>query len=40
LLQWCNVNQFLEELQKQGVPIKTEQDIPKHMAGMVELVYF
>jgi hypothetical protein len=35
LLQWCNVNQFLEELQKQGVPIKTEQDIPKHRSYAV-----
>lgn len=39
-LQWCNADRFLEEDKKNGNPVKTEQDIPKHMAGMVELIYF
>jgi RHS repeat-associated protein len=38
-LQWCNVEEFLVEAKKRGISIAEARDIPKHMAGMVELVY-
>jgi hypothetical protein len=39
-LQVCNADAFLAEDQKGRNPVANAQEIPYHMAGMVELVHF
>ena len=39
-LQVCNADAFLAEDRKSSKPITSAQEIPYHMAGMVELVHF
>jgi hypothetical protein len=39
-LQVCNADVFLAEDKKGRKPVTTTQEIPYHMAGMVELVHF